>query len=234
MTICVILTNEKITAGPPLKQLLHRHHLQMDFLHQNPEEKNNHNFSKVDICIFYAAISSKILFLEHSKISLNYCDKNQGMKNTLYRFPNFWSIFVGSLILIAVFIFTIISCVIMYFLVILYHCFVFVVHIMWVILVFVGHTCSCICGSYLPLCFALHFYLGSHWLVYLWWVILVSTRKVCPLQLFLRCPTFADPCRWTRQRFRQRRLRTDSLRRNPEMESLSTDVCVFNVVMDKS
>ena len=56
------------------------------------------------------------------------------------------------------FIFTIISCVIMYFLVILYHCFVFVVHIMWVILVFVGHTCSCICGSYLPLCFALHFY----------------------------------------------------------------------------
>ena len=57
------------------------------------------------------------------------------------------------------------------------------------------------------------------------WVILVSTRKVCPLQLFLRCPTFADPCRWTRQRFRQHRLRTDSLRRNPEMESLSTDVC---------
>ena len=116
----------------------------------------------------------------------------------------------------------------MYFLVILYHCFVFVfvVHIMWVILVFVGHTCSCICGSYLPLCFALHFYLGSHWLVYLyWWVILVSTRKVCPLQLFLRCPAFADPCRWTRQRCRPRRLRTDSLRRNPEMESLSTDVC---------
>ena len=167
MTIVIILRIEKITAGPPLKQLLHRHHLQMDSLRQNPEEKII-IFLKWTF-VFLCSNFVKDPFLEHSKISLDYCDKNQGMKNTLCLVSKHWKYFVERLILIAVFIFLIISCVIMYFLVILYHCFVFVfvVHIMWVIFVFVGHTCSCICGSYLPLCFALHFYLGSHWLVYL-------------------------------------------------------------------
>ena len=49
------------------------------------------------------------------------------------------------------------------------------------------------------------------------WVVLVSTRKVYPLQIFLRCPSFEGPCRWRKRRFRQHRLQTDFPHQNPEM-----------------
>ena len=128
--------------------------------------RKNHNFSKVNICIFMQQFRQRPFFRTLQNFTRLLWQKSRDEKYTLL-VSKHWKYFVERVILIAVFIFTIISCVIMYFLVILYHCFVFVVHIMWVIFVFVGHTCSCICGSYLPLCFALHFYLGSHWLVYL-------------------------------------------------------------------
>ena len=93
--------------------------------------------------------------------------------------------------------------------------------------VFVGHThtciCICICGSYL--------YLYLHL-----WVILVSTRTVYPLQIFLQFPSFEGPCRWKKQHFRQCRLQTDSRRPTPpekEPSYLHNCFSMLDVTMDK-
>ena len=188
------------------------------------KKKNNHNFSKVNICIFMQQFPQRSFFRTLQHFTRLLWQKSRDVKYTLFGFQTL-EVFCRET--------NFDSCVYLHHYILCDH--VFLGHTLPLLCIcgpyHVGHTC--ICGSHLflylwviltiMLCFALLF--CPHWLVYLWWVILVSTRKVCPLQLFLRCPTFADPCRWTKQRFRQRRLRTDSLRRNPEMESLSTDVC---------